>query len=99
MNSSQISMIKTVSARCQKLTEVITNALLSFKLPGEEHSTIRNGLQSTTLGKKESSDLSLLEFSDGEASFVFPYLDEEGLKSWIGDVSEVGIEVNNYFSK
>ena len=99
MNSSQISMGKTVSARCQTLTEVITNALLSFKLPGEEHSTIRNGLQSTTLGKQESSDLSLLEIGDGEASFVFPHLDEEGLKNWIGDVSEVGIEVSNYFSE
>ena len=81
------------------MTEVITNVLLSFKLPGEEYSTIRNGLQSTTLGKHESSELSLLEISDGEASFVFPHLDDIALKSWIGDVSEVGVEVSNRSSE
>ena len=91
-------MVKTISARCQELTEMTTNILLSLKLPGEEYSTIRNGLQSTILGKHESNDLSLLEISDGKTSFVIPYLDSRALKSWVGDTSEVGVEVCNFFS-
>ena len=75
-----------------------TNILLSLKLPGEEYSTISNGLQSTMLGKHESNDLSLLEISDGKTSFVIPYLDSRALKSWVGDTSEVGVEVCNFFS-
>ena len=92
-------MGKTIASRCQELTEVTTNILLSLKLPGEEYSTIRNELQSTKVGKHESNDLSLLEISDGKTSFVIPYLDSRSLKSWVGDISEVGVEVCNCFSK
>ena len=92
-------MGKTIASRCQELTELTTNILLSLKLPGEEYSTIRNELQSTIVGKHESNDLSLLEISDGKTSFVIPYLDSRSLKSWVGDISEVGVEVCNCFSK
>ena len=91
-------MGKTIMARCRELTEMTTKTLLSLKLPGEEYTTIRNELQSTVLGKHESDDLSLLEISDGKAGFVFPLLDSRALKSWVGDSSEIGVEVCDYFS-
>ena len=90
-------MGKTISVRCQELTEMTTNALLSLKLPGEEYTTIRNERQTTILGKHESDDLSSFEISDGKASFVFPPLDSRALKTWVGDISEVGVEVCDCF--
>ncbi|XP_022798740.1 uncharacterized protein LOC111336840 isoform X1 [Stylophora pistillata] len=92
----EMTMGKTISVRCQELTEMTTNALLSLKLPGEENTTIRNERQTTILGKHESDDLSSFEISDGKASFVFPPLDSRALKTWVGDISDVGVEMMNY---
>ena len=72
---------------------MITNTLLSLKLPGEEYSVIKNQLQSTILGKQESHDLSHLAIHDGGASFELPSLDKKALKKMLGNLSEVGVEV------
>ena len=86
-------MGKIISSRCQELTDMIANTLLSFKLPGEEYTTISNELQSILLGKEESKDMSLLKLRNGEASFQFPFMNTSTLRNWLGNVSEVGIEV------
>ena len=86
-------MGRRVSSLCQTLKDMITDTLLSLKLPGEEYSKINNGLQSTILGKQESRELSLLAIRDGDARFQLPYLDDSALDNWLGNVSEVGVEV------
>ena len=72
---------------------MITNTLLSLKVPGEEYSVIKNEHQSTILGKKESHELSQLTIQDGNASFQLPSLDDEVLHKILGNISEVGVEV------
>ena len=86
-------MGKIVSSRCQELTDMITNTLLSFKLPGEEYTTISNELRSIFLGKEESMEMSLLTLRNGQASFHFPSMNTSTLQNWLGNSSEVGIEV------
>ena len=84
-------MGKIISSRCQELTDMITDRLLSFKLPGEEYTTISNDLRSILLGKEESMDMSLLKLRNEEASFQFPFISTSTLQNWLG--FEVGIEV------
>ena len=86
-------MGKIISSRCQELTDMITNTLLSNKLPGEEYTTISNDLRSILLGKEESMDMSLLKLRNGEASFQFPFINTSTLQNWLGNVFEFGIEV------
>ena len=86
-------MGKIVSSRCQELTDMIANTLLSLKLPEEEYTIISNEFQSILFGKEESMEMDLLKLRNGEASFQFPSMNTSTLQNWLGNVSEVGIEV------
>ncbi|XP_078356038.1 polycystin-1-related protein-like, partial [Oculina patagonica] len=93
---NEVIMWKTISGLCQNLTEKIINTLLSLKVPGEEYSVIKNDLQSTILGKKESHELNQLTIQDGNASFELPSLDDKTLEKMLGNISEVGVEMIDY---
>ena len=59
-------MGRRILGLCQKLTEKITNTLLSLKLPGEDYIVMKNEHQSIILGKHESHDLDQLTIQDGK---------------------------------
>ncbi|XP_078352373.1 polycystin family receptor for egg jelly-like [Oculina patagonica] len=80
----------------QRLTEIVTNTMLSLKQPGEEYTVIRNKLESTVLGKQEVEYLSHLAIHDKDAGFEFPLLGNETLSKIFGSTSEVGVQMITY---
>lgn len=85
--------IKELQLNALKLNDVISDAALSFKLAGEEYSSVKTKHHSLLLGKHELHEMSNLQIGDEDSHFFFPDLSEDMTQAVFGEATNVHVQV------